>query len=335
MLFVVPLLFFDVIEDSIKKIIFVDSITKSMMKVHKSLRPDGPDKLRCQVSQNLLHHLRHTIFGRPTPIPPCLLIHKEIRPTLSNKLPYFLHLINHLKRRNPLHYLFSYLLRSKMHSLDIVTSPDRQFFRVSLHKLNSSVDCVLHVHHREWCIFGEVAFVLLTHNCCLKHLGGIIGSTSSRVGSPAYQPGVPDTSHINSISLEVVVAPKFTCLFCNPVDRGRFLNGVLRTSLRGVIPESCNRTGPENPFAEPVSSSLECVEKRSHVSLFSIERVGLPGGREEGRQGVEISDLVFPEQIEEIFTVVDVEDLVVLDVEILGRVPNVCCDNVVDAVPLA
>ena len=110
---------------------------------------------------------------------------------------------------------------------------------------------------------------------------------------------------------------------------------MLRTSLWGVVSESCNRAGPENPFAEPVSSCLECVEERSHVSLFSVEWVGLPGGREEGGQGVEISDLVLLEQIEEVFSVVDVKDLVVLDVEVLGRVPDIGGDDVVDAVPLA
>ena len=110
---------------------------------------------------------------------------------------------------------------------------------------------------------------------------------------------------------------------------------MLRTSLRSVVPECRNRTGPENPFAQPVPSRLECVEKRSHVSLLSVEWVGLPGGREEGSQGVEIGDLVLLEQIEKIFSVMDVEDLMVLDVEVLGGMPDVGGDDVVDAVPLA
>ena len=166
--------------------IFADSNTVSMMNVHKSLRPDGPDKLWRQVGQNFLHHLRHTIFRRPTPIPPGLLIHKEVRPALSNKLPDFLHLVHHLKGRNPLHYLLSDLLGSEVHGLDVVAGPDSQFFRVGLHKLDSGVDRVLHVHHREGRVFGEVAFVLLAHDRCLEHLRGVIGSASSGVGSPAH-----------------------------------------------------------------------------------------------------------------------------------------------------
>jgi hypothetical protein len=60
-------------------------------------------------------------------------------------------------------------------------------------------------------------------------LYGIVGSASSGLGFIRDQTGITNTTYVYSISLPVIVAPKFTGIFTDSIDGSGFDDGMLRT----------------------------------------------------------------------------------------------------------
>ena len=109
---------------------------------------------------------------------------------------------------------------------------------------------------------------------------------------------------------------------------------MLGTPLGGIVAKGSNGAGPEDSFAVAVTRCLKGIEERAHVDGFGVHGIPLSCGREQGCQGIEVSDLVLFEQVEQVLTVMHIEDLMMLDLKRLWRVLNVTTDHVIYTVTL-
>jgi hypothetical protein len=64
---------------------------------------------------------------------------------------------------------------------------------------------------------------------CMENLHSIIGGATTGRRLIADQSGIPQTPNIHTISLVVIIAPEFTGIFADAIDRNRFDDGMLGT----------------------------------------------------------------------------------------------------------
>lgn len=177
----------------------------------------------------------------------------------------------------------------------------------------------------------KVAAKFLLHDSLVEDINCVVSGAASGWSPPAHKPWVPDASDINTVAVVVVVAPKLPVFFGDAIHCRRLLNCVLGTSQRRVS-ESSDRARPEDLLHQAAASCLKAVEKRSHVDVFGIEGVPFSCCRQQSRQAVQVTYLILLDQIEEMFTVVDIHDFVMDDSGSFGWVANISADNVFSAI---
>ena len=145
----------------IYEVIFIIMAIKSISRTNRLY------KLWSQVSQNICHHLLQTIFRCPSPITPCLLINKHMRPTVGNKLSQLVRIELNLKVRFVFFYLIVQLQRSELHRVDVVACSDCKIFRLCIHQLKCGGNCIFCVDHVQRCVLLQIAGIFFIHHSSL------------------------------------------------------------------------------------------------------------------------------------------------------------------------
>ena len=115
--------------------------------------------------------------------------------------------------------------------------------RISLHKLNRSIQSIRHIHHIHKSPLLDRADELLSANGRIIDIHGIIGSTATRKSNIGNEPRETNRSGIDSILMEIIVAQKFRGHLGHSIDGLRTLNGILRSAhMRGRRSERTDGT---------------------------------------------------------------------------------------------
>lgn len=197
-------------------------------------RPHGLDDLRGEVFQDFSYHLAKIVLRIPSPISSSSFVHEHLRPGFCDTLSERLDLILNLEIRDVLFDFSGNLLGSEMHRLNIVACSDSQLFWISLHQLQSPVNCIVSVDHRQRCVLVKVTDEFLFHDGFMEDVDCVVSGSTSGRRSPADQARVSHASHVDTVTVVVVVTPQLAIFFSDTVDSARLLNCKLGTFLWGI-----------------------------------------------------------------------------------------------------
>src|SRR4030095_16661109 len=113
----------------------------------------------------------------------------------------------------------------------------------------------------------------------MKYFNSIVRGAATRQGFITNEARITDTTHIQSVSLKIIMTPLFSGKLTDSVNGGRRSISILGTILFwGIHPKNRYAAWPENFFDTFFAGYFQGIDQALHVQLPGQQGIFFSGG---------------------------------------------------------